>query len=383
MGIYSEYLEKKLGWPELEIERKKYLSRISELRNGREVLTFASAITKQAPVQIGYDDRVPIFDQISNLKGDKIDLILETPGGQAEIVKDIIEYLRNRFSEIAIIVPGYAKSAGTIMVMAGDEILMNSASALGPIDAQIVQPGKRYSAHAFLKGLDKIKEEVEKKDSLNRAYIPILQNISTGEIQECENLLSFSKTLVTNWLSKYKFKFWNKHSSTGKLVTEDDKKERAEEIAEKLCNREKWLTHGDSITINDLREMRLIITDFSENPGLCDAILRYYILLKLTFDTTNIYKIYETPKSQIYNFVTPQIGPIQQKMANKVLIEFECPNCKTKTNIQANLKKDFPIQKDAIPFPKDNIFICPVCKTHNDLRDLKNQIESQTKKKIV
>ena len=384
MGIYTEYLDKSFDWPALQAERKKQLSRIAQLRSGRAILTFAAAMTKEAPIAIDYDDRVSLQDQISNLEGDKIDVILETPGGSAEIVEDIVEYIRNKFTEVAMVVPGYAKSAGTIMVMAGDEILMEPASALGPIDAQIIQGGKRFSAHAFLEGLKKIKEEIEEQGHLNRAYIPILQNISPGEIQNCENALSFAKTVVTEWLSKYKFKFWKTHSSTGEPVMEEEKRKRAQEIAEILCDHGRWLTHGRSITINDFREMRLKVTDYSENSELCDAIRRYYTLLKMSFDTTNIFKIYETPNSQIYRFATPQapVVPVPQR-ANMAIIEFECPNCKTKTRIQANLKAGFPIEKDAIPFPKDNIFICPACKVRNDLSTIRGQVESQSKRKIV
>jgi ClpP class serine protease len=45
--------------------------------------------------------------------------------------------LHGKYSEVAVIIPGYAKSAGTIIAMAGDEILMDSISALGPIDAHL------------------------------------------------------------------------------------------------------------------------------------------------------------------------------------------------------------------------------------------------------
>ncbi len=85
MGIYSEYLDRSFDWPALVKERKKQLLRISELRGGRAIFTFASAIAKRAPISIDYDDRVPVFDQINNLKGDKIDVVLETPGGSPKL----------------------------------------------------------------------------------------------------------------------------------------------------------------------------------------------------------------------------------------------------------------------------------------------------------
>jgi hypothetical protein len=385
MGIYSEYLDAKLDWPALSRERKKQLSRIAKLRQGRAVLVFASALTKQqAPIGIDYDDRVPILDQLASLEGDAIDVILETPGGLAEIVEDIVQQIRGKFSKVAMIVPGYAKSAGTIMVMSADEILMEPASALGPIDAQIGQGGKRFSAHAFLQGLEKIKQEADKHNRLNRAYVPILLNTSPGEIQSCENLLEFSKSLVAQWLFEYAFRSWKTHSDTAKPVTDDDKKKRADSIADDLCNQAKWLTHGRSITMSHLRdEMGLPVEDFSQNPELCDAIRRYYTLLKMTFDTTNIYKLYETPTSQIYRFVTPPapIAPIQ--LPDRALIQFECPNCKTKTEIQADFKKGLPTKEGAIRFPRDNKFTCPACNAHIDLSGLRRNLESQTKKRIV
>jgi hypothetical protein len=41
--------------------------------------------------------------------------------------------------------------------------------------------GKQFSADAFLEGLRKIKDETDKKQALNRALIPMLQNISPGK----------------------------------------------------------------------------------------------------------------------------------------------------------------------------------------------------------
>ena len=87
-----------------------------------------------------------------------------------------------------MIVPGHAKSAGTIPAMAGDEILMGRASSLGPIDGQVqAAGGMRFSAGALLEGLEKIKSEGERAGSLTPAYIPILQNVSPGEIHDSKN----------------------------------------------------------------------------------------------------------------------------------------------------------------------------------------------------
>ncbi len=387
MGIYADYLNQNLDGNQLVQERKRQLKRISELRDDRAILVFASALTKaRAPIAIDYDDIVPISDQLSNLSGDKIDIILETPGGYAEIAEQIIEYIRGKFNDVAFIIPGVAMSAGTIMDMEGDDILMSPLSSLGPIDAQISQQGKRFSADAFLEGLNKIKEEVTNTGVLNKAYIPILQNVSPGEIQSAQNALEFSRILVTGWLSKYKFKNWHTHSTSGKSVTEDDKKKRAGEIAKQLCNHSVWKTHGRSITMKHLRDMKLKITDYTENKDLSDAIQRYFTLLKIFFDSTNIFKIYETPGSQIYRNIPIQGVPQQEipsQDINQAEVGIQCPQCKNEIKLQANFKESIPLKPGLISMPQEDKIKCPNCKKEIDLVNLKKTIEGQVRRRIV
>ncbi|MFC1956897.1 ATP-dependent Clp protease proteolytic subunit [Chloroflexota bacterium] len=383
MGVYSEYLDNLKGFKEITAERKKQLARIASIRKRPSILTFAGDLQKRGPISIDYSDILPIADQIDNLSGDEVDIILETPGGSAEIAEDIMKLLRNRFSKVGVIVPGTAKSAGTIMAMAGDEILMGPTSSLGPIDAQVVHQGKVFSAAAFLEGLEKIKHEVEETGQLNKAYIPILQGISPGEIQSCENAQKFSSTLVTNWLVNFKFKPWTAHSSSGEPVTDEERRSRAKEIADRLCDHGHWLTHNRSIKIEDFDQMRLKVVDYGRDPDLFDAIKRYYTLLRMTFDT-NIYKLFETPTSQIYRFLSPPAPSPQAKPSGELaMVDFQCPKCQNKSRIQANLSKSQPLRKGAMPFPKDNVFVCPNCGTQSNLVDLRNQIEAQSKKNIV
>ena len=384
MGFYSEYLDKHLNFDQITQERKKHLKRISRIRGDRDMLVYASDLTKgNAAISIDYSDLLPFQDQLANLKGNSIDIILETPGGFAEVVEDLVKLVRNKYEKVGIIIPGYSKSAGTIFAMAGDEILMGPMSALGPIDAQIIANNKRFSAEAFLEGLEKIKKEVIKEGKLNPAYIPILQNISPGEIQHCENAQNFSKKLVTDWLSKYKFKYWYKHGSTSKPVTDKEKGKRANEIAATLGRQSKWLTHGRSIKIEDFEEMRLKITDYSAQKELNEAILRYYTLLRMSFET-NIYKIFETVESQIYRFaIAPGQRPPEGKPKKVAEINFECPKCKEKFLIQANLEKNIPLKKDLIPYPIDNdVLKCPNCGAESNINNIRLQIEAQSGKKI-
>lgn len=383
MGVYSEYLDKQLSFPDLTAERKKQLKLISEFRGDRDILVYAADLNKRVDaISINYADLLPISDQLSNLKGNKIDVIIETPGGSGEVAEDIVRLLHSKYDEVGIIIPGWAKSAGTIIAMSGDEILMGSLSALGPIDAQLNWQGKHFSAHALIEGLKKIKEEIEKTGVLNKAYVPILQGISPGEIENAENALKFAEDLVKEWLVKYKFKNWDIHSKNQKPVTIEEKETRAKRIAQNLCNHGHWKTHGRSIKLKDLEEMRVKIIDYTKNQYLDEAITRYYTLLQMTFATT-IYKVFETQNSQIYRFIVQNIPQQNPKNAANVIIDFECSNCKKHSKIQASLDKKQALQNGCVEFPKDNKYKCQNCQTENNLSELRREIEAQTKKIIA
>ena len=380
MGLYSGYLDTLKGFDAFTAERKIQLRRIAVLRKS-DVLVIASAIEKPG-ASIENSDLVSIADQLEPLKGDTLDVILETPGGSGEVTEEIVGLFRKKFKTVNFIVPGTAKSAGTIMVMAGDEILMGSLSALGPIDAQVIRNGKHFSAEAFLEGLEKIKQESDEKKYLNRAYIPILQAISPGEIEAARNALKFGKTLAANWLEKYKFRHWVKHETSGTPVTDVERSARAKKIAEELGSHAKWLSHGRSIKLDDLVAMGIRITNYELDSELSDAIKRYHILLRMSFEI-NIFKLFETTGSQIYRFHNAPLASPPPNAAEKADVAFQCPKCKVVTNIQANLGKPQPVVKPSVGFPQKNMFTCPACGTQADLTGLRMQIEAQTKKPIV
>ena len=103
MGIYSEYLDRQFTMEQLAAERKRQLKRIGEIR-GRDVLAFAANLqNNRQPIAINYTDLLPFQDQISNLSGKAIDIILETPGGSGETVEDIVKLLRAKYESLGVI----------------------------------------------------------------------------------------------------------------------------------------------------------------------------------------------------------------------------------------------------------------------------------------
>jgi ClpP class serine protease len=145
MGVFRNYLVSNLSNQAVETERRAQLKRIGDLRNSA-VISYAARTTFapiQLPTAILYDDLLPFRDALEGLTGPRVSVLLETHGGVGEVGREMVELLHERFEHVTFIVPGTAKSTGTIMVLGGDEILMGSTSSLGPIDAQIVQEGKQ------------------------------------------------------------------------------------------------------------------------------------------------------------------------------------------------------------------------------------------------
>jgi ClpP class serine protease len=87
---------------------------------------------------IDIDDSEAVLRAIRITPDDRpIDLILHTPGGLVLASEQIAYALRDHPGKVTVIVPHYAMSGGTLLALAADEILMDPAAVLGPVDPQL------------------------------------------------------------------------------------------------------------------------------------------------------------------------------------------------------------------------------------------------------
>ncbi|MEL6322633.1 MAG: ATP-dependent Clp protease proteolytic subunit [Pseudomonadota bacterium] len=68
-----------------------------------------------------------------------LDIIVHTPGGLVLASVQIARAIRAHPSKVTVFVPHMAMSGGTLIALAGDEVIMCEHSVLGPIDPQINQ----------------------------------------------------------------------------------------------------------------------------------------------------------------------------------------------------------------------------------------------------
>lgn len=235
----------------------------------------ADVLVFYGPIVNGADSEIKdIIERLPNKK-ETLYVILTTGGGVLLPVQRIVKVFRHYYKEVNFIVPNYAFSAGTILCMSGDKIYMNYFSCLGPIDPQV--ENRDHKLVPALGYLDKINELLDKakQNTLTPAEFLILKDFDLAELKQYEQAKDLAISLLKKWLTQYKFKDWNQHSD-GRTVTQQEKENRAVEIAELLSDNKKWNSHGYPIDIKTLTtELKLKIEDFSKDTKLNSLIVKY------------------------------------------------------------------------------------------------------------
>lgn len=272
------------------IRADEYVSAL--LRKGNAELSKymkADVVVIRSPIAFGLDQ--VIRQEIDNLHHDEDDrsprlsVLLETNGGHIEVVERIYGVFRKHYTTVAFIVPDYAYSAGTVLVLSGDDIYMDYYSILGPIDPQIQSADGR-----FVPGLGYLQKYDELTKKINEAQDPakvraelsyLLSKFDPGELFLLEQARNHSISLLKAWLPRHKFKRWTRTKGRRAKVTKSMREQRAEEIATVLGNPERWHSHGRGIGIKELTsdEIKLDIINFGDDHELNHLIGSYYQLL--------------------------------------------------------------------------------------------------------
>lgn len=285
----AEIKNKNNNYDQVRSERIKAVEAIT----GRPLIIYAADFLNHEKVQhcggevsIDGNDKIGFCEVIEKITGDNLDILIHSPGGDAQAAESIINILRTRFKSIRFIVPDQAKSAATMMCCASDEVLMDERSELGPIDPQmiIVRPdGRMISApgQAILDQFDKAKDSIAKDPKGLPAWLPILQSYAPSLLSTCESADKLSRDLVSKWLEKYMLK--------GNADPVGD----ANKIAIYLADSKYHLSHGRRIGIDDLVPLGFKVLDLRTNSKLRDSVWDLYLSISVTFEDSGAFKIIE------------------------------------------------------------------------------------------
>lgn len=255
----------------------------------------ADGLTILAPINWGLEHRVKVAVEAREVRGETLAVILDTPGGVVEVVERIVRVLRHHYDEVKFIIPDRAMSAGTVLAMSGDDILMDYHSCLGPIDPQLARDDRLVPALSYLSQFEALIEK-SRNEALSTAEVVLLQKLDLAELHQFELARDLSVDLLKKWLTSYKFKDWAVTETQGTPVTPELKEERASWIARQLNDHERWLTHGRGIDMQTLRdELQLKIEDFGSDPDLKKAIWDYFWFLRDHMGRNGLASFVHTP----------------------------------------------------------------------------------------
>jgi len=254
------------------------LKRISKIRNDRNVIFYASAFLQKPQIdptmiQITNEEINAFMSVLYGMDFSKgLSLVLHTPGGITTAAETIVEYLHKKFNYIETIVPTFAMSAGTMLALSTDMIIMGRQSQLGPIDTQIPVGGRFVSARSiidqFLKAQSDIKADVKNA----HLWAPILGGMTPGLLIEAEKANEYSEKIVDSWLARKGYT-----SSTT--------------IAQYFNSPPLHKSHGKRIDRDACKAQGLKIYELENDQVFQDAVLTAYHAMTILFEQTPASKI--------------------------------------------------------------------------------------------
>lgn len=127
----------------LEMQRHRALHALESVRGTRVI----ALIHRQETVglfgvplfrYLDIEDSEAVLRAIRTTPDDRpLDIVLHTPGGLVLASEQIAYALRDHPAKVTVLVPHYAMSGGTLVALAADEIRMDPAAVLGPVDPQL------------------------------------------------------------------------------------------------------------------------------------------------------------------------------------------------------------------------------------------------------
>lgn len=223
--------------------------------------------------QIERDDIAGFVDLLHNISpGKKVSLLLQTPGGDVDAAEKILALLRattgfvedyKNFemssAKLKIVIPDSAKSAGTLIALGADALVMGDTSELGTIDPQVWlwDSNGNEVCHSIVTYLDsyKLRADEFRKNPSDPVASAMIQKFDPAVIRKYEMILQRAREFAERQLER-----------RGKNFTE---------ITSALLSTEKWPSHSQMIGWHDAQKLGLDI----EHRSKADAVwLQYWQL---------------------------------------------------------------------------------------------------------
>lgn len=266
----------KSSW--IEQRTKSAFDKLSAHQHGRNVVLYGSAFLQKpaspaGTLSIAHEDINGFMSTIYGMDWSKgLTLVLHTPGGNPNAAQTIVEYLRSKFSDVDVIVPALAMSAGTMISLASDKIVMGRQSQLGPIDPQLTMGGRTMSARGIVEQFQRAAAEITANPVTAHVWAPITQSLGPALLQDAQNALDYSEQMVAQWLARWMF------------ADQSDPAVKAGSVAEHFNDASAHKSHGRRIDYNEVKSLGVTVERLEDDQDLQEAVLTVYHLMTIIFE---------------------------------------------------------------------------------------------------
>lgn len=255
--------------------RQEKLEKISSL-TGRNVISYYSGWLKnpEAPnIQINDNDINALMNAVYKLDLSKgLDIILHTPGGDIAATESIVNYLQSVFSNnIRAIIPQLSMSAGTMIALSCNSIIMGKQSSLGPIDPQF----GGIACQGILDEYQRAITAISANPNALGLWQTIISKYHPTLIGDCENAVKWSKELASKWLQRVNVN-----------ITMSD-------VEELFISHANSYSHSRHISRDECKNVGLKVEDLESSQDLQDAVLSLHHCYMILFDKWRYSKIIE------------------------------------------------------------------------------------------
>lgn len=264
----------------MEIEERVQRYKAIEDYRKRPLVVYATTTRGNVAGRMANDAVREFIDQNEAItKGDELDILLHSTGGDALTAWKLMSVLRERFNTVEVLVPYMAFSAATIFCLGADRIIMHPHASLGPIDPQIAiklpdGSSRQFSFEdvgAFLRFISeevKITEQVHLSAIVEKLFSVVDPVIIGGAKRASELSSDVGERLL------------KMHMKGAEELT------RPRTIAEEL--NKSFFSHGDAVSRSRARELQLKIAE--NDPNLERLIWEAYLGIEDCMELREPYK---------------------------------------------------------------------------------------------
>jgi hypothetical protein len=259
--------------------RREILKKIEEADGtNKRIFSYIANFNIQGS-EIANQDIAAIGDILCSMGNvDYLDLIINSPGGDATVADKIVNLCRGHtLKEFRVVVPNRAKSAATLIALGADKIVMGISSELGPIDPQIPINISGFlqfiSAHDFINALDEILAKIDESKKKNENTDHLLVMLSTFNlpfIEKCKREISYISEIAQKYLTNHMLK---------KYSDPEERRRIAKIITDSLTSTAIQKSHAKIIDFKAIKDLdiKLEIEYLEETTNLWKLIWEYYI----------------------------------------------------------------------------------------------------------